>query len=226
MQLRPHVANFDLSLENKKGITHNLDVSLFERLCTALPPNRIPSTQLTVQRRMRPSIADLVRLPLYPELVDHESVYRYPKVMGMLDNLYWFDHSNWEDGQNESDLKDMSHSNKFEVDMAVQLVAHLHRQGCYGSGDIAIITPYLGQLRKLRQSLGNHFSVEISDGDEEDLANLEASTEELEPAVGPLKMERKPLSDSIRIATVLPPIFSGSNWSRSIISKVRKQRSL
>jgi AAA domain len=125
--------------------------------------------------------------------------------MGMVDNLYWFEHSNWEDGQKESDMKEMSHSNSFEVEMAVQLVSHLHKQGCYKSGDIAIITPYLGQLRKLRQSLGNHFSVEISDRDEEDLASLlpAESTEETPPDGVPLKMERKPLSDSIRIATVV-----------------------
>jgi superfamily I DNA and/or RNA helicase len=211
MQLRPHVANFDLSSENSKGMTHNLDISLFERLCTS-PTNRIPSTLLTVQRRMRPSIANLVRIPLYPELLDHETVQGHPDVMGMADNLYWFDHSICEDGQKESDMKEMSHSNKFEVDMTVQLVAHLHRQGCYKSGDIAIITPYLGQLRKLRQSLGNYFSVEISDRDEEDLANLEPTPESADDAAPVLKMERKPLSDSIRIATVIPPrIRDGSN---------------
>jgi superfamily I DNA and/or RNA helicase len=212
MQLRPHVANFELSSENRKGITHNLDISLFERLCTS-PANKIPSTQLTVQRRMRPSIADLVRFPLYPKVLDHESVHDYPNVMGMVDNLYWFDHSNWEDGQKESDMKEMSHSNQFEVDMTVQLVAHLHKQGCYKSGDIAILTPYLGQLRKFAKALGNYFSIEISDGDEEDLAHLEAtqpadSTEEM-PV--PLKMERKPLSDSIRIATVTLSRDYGSN---------------
>lgn len=204
MQLRPHIANFELSSENTKGMAHKLDISLFERLC-ASPMNRIPSTLLTVQRRMRSTIADLVRLPLYPTLVDHESVHRYPDVIGMADNLYWFDHSNCEDGQKDSDMKEMSHSNKFEVEMTVQLVAHLHRQGCYKSGDIAIITPYLGQLRKLRQSLGNYFSIEISDRDEEDLANLETSPESTDQVAPVLKLERKPLSDSIRIATVLLP---------------------
>jgi hypothetical protein len=122
---------------------------------------------------MRPSIADLVRFPLYPNLLDHESVHAYPNVMGMVDSLYWFDHSISEDGQKESDMKEMSHSNQFEVDMTVQLVAHLHKQGGYKNGDIAIITPYLGQLRKIAKALGNYSSVEISDRDEEDLANLE-----------------------------------------------------
>ena len=31
-------------------------------------------TQLTVQQRMRPEIADLVRMPLYNELLDHASI--------------------------------------------------------------------------------------------------------------------------------------------------------
>jgi superfamily I DNA and/or RNA helicase len=183
-------------------MTNNLDISLFERLCTSTA-KRVPSTLLTVQRRMRPSIADLVRIPLYPELLDHETVKAHPDVMGMADNLYWFDHSNAEAGQKDSDMKDMSHSNEFEVNMTTELVAHLHRQGCYKSGDIAVITPYLGQMRLLRQSFGKYFSVEISDRDEEDLANLEPSLESTDEPAPVIKTERKPLSHSIRIATVV-----------------------
>jgi superfamily I DNA and/or RNA helicase len=207
MQLRPHIANFELSAESSRGITHSLDISLFERLCvSSTSPSsatqlKFPLTQLTVQRRMRPEIADMVRMPLYKELIDHVSVSEYPPVMGVYYNLYWFDHSNYEDRESENalDMNDVSHSNTFEVEMTVQFVSHLYKQGCYKGGDITIITPYLGQLRKLRNSLRNTFAVEISERDKDDLEDLESMVEEQEPV---LMMERKPLSESVRIATV------------------------
>jgi len=205
MQLRPQVANFELSSEKPSDVTHNLDISLFERLCTGGPSfreivNNLPTTQLTVQRRMRPEIADLVRIPLYRQLVDHGDVVKYPDVNGVRPNIYWFDHSHWEDREQAKDMEETSHSNRYEVEMTIQLVKHLFKQGCYKSGDIVIITPYLGQLRKLRHSLKSHFSVEISDRDEDDLAKFEAATGAESPE--PLKVERKSLSDKVRIATV------------------------
>src|SRR5947207_9465518 len=127
MQLRPHIANHQLSAENSRSINHNLDVSLFERLCSAdISPShhdvRFPVTQLAVQRRMHPDIADLVRLPLYKELLDDDSVCHYESVAGMYFNLYWFDHWNYED-QPDSLEKETSHSNMYEVDMVTQLVS-------------------------------------------------------------------------------------------------------
>ena len=87
MQLRPHVQNYELSAENQRRLLrYNLDISLFERLCssgvrsTSENNFKFPFAQLTVQRRMRPDIADLVRLPLYPELEDHPTVQDYPQV--------------------------------------------------------------------------------------------------------------------------------------------------
>jgi len=96
-QLRPRIKNYNLSVEYPHSATYNLDVSLFERLSSGIRSmsgeNLIfPVTQLTVQRRMRPEIADLVRVPLYKDLEDHHSVKRYPRVAGMFHNLYWFDH--------------------------------------------------------------------------------------------------------------------------------------
>jgi len=205
MQLRPQIANFELSSEKPSGVTHNLDISLFERLCAGGPSfreivNKLPTTQLTVQRRMRPEIADLIRGPLYPQLLDHGGVTMYPDVKGIRPHVYWFDHSHWEDREETKDMQETSHSNTYEVDMTIQLVKHLLKQGYYKSGEIAIITPYLGQLRKFHHSLKSHFSVEISDRDEDDLANLEATMGAESPE--PLRVERKALSDSIRLATV------------------------
>lgn len=201
MQLRPQIANYELSIENPRDIKYNLDVSLFERLClsgvsSSKQGHKFPMTQLTVQRRMRPEIADLVRMTLYNELLDHPSVCQYPHVMGMYHNLYWFDHSNHEDQTSPQEMKQTSQSNKFEVDMATQLVSHLNKQGCYKDGDLAVITPYLGQLRKLRNSLAKTFSVRMLEKDVNDLAGLESL--EHSPTI-----EAKPLAESVRIATVL-----------------------
>lgn len=158
-----------------------------------------PLTQLTVQRRMRPEIGDLVRIPLYRELLDHDSVQQYPRVAGMFDSLYWLNHEEAEDAVCNTDVKDTSRSNSYEVEMVTQLVLHLSKQNGYKSGDVAVITPYAGQLRKLQHSLEKTFLVQLSDEDEEEIATinpLEAAREVT------LNTVRKPLSQSVRIATV------------------------
>ena len=218
MQLRPRIANFDLSSENTRRVPKNLDISLFERLCAGGTGQILPSTRLTVQRRMRPEIADLVRKTLYPELLDSKDVENYPNVTGVCSPIYWFDHSNNEDLRVGSDMKETSHSNKFEVDMVIRLVIHLKKQGCYEGGDIAILTPYLGQLRKLRDSLKQEFSVEMSERDQDELGTTDEGIETH-------SIERKPLLDTVRLATVRTPNLEClSNMPRSITSRERKPR--
>jgi len=229
MQLRPHAQNYELSMENKrKELNHNLDISLFERLCTAgirsTSENNLqfPYTVLTVQRRMRPEIADLVRIPLYPNLEDHPTVHEYPQVPGMYYPLYWLDHSESEEGAGDLDIKGTSHSNDYEVEMVRQLVLHLSKQGCYGAGEIAVITPYVGQLRKLRNVFQSAFAVHLSEKDQEELEEIEESElETWKPTV-----ERKALSQSVRIATVFPVVAPNIDLPRWIIFKEKKQKSL
>ena len=188
-------------MENHHDFTHNLDVSLFERLsCSGVPSSskenfKFPLAQLTIQRRMRPGIADLVRIPLYNDLKDHPSVVHAPLVAGMYKPIFWMDHNKTEDGATLSDVKETSHSNSFEVEMVTQLVSHLSKQDGYKDGDIAVLTPYVGQLRKLRDSFEKVFSVELSREDKKEIDDLD----EL-PTVG--HVERKPLTRSVRIATV------------------------
>jgi len=229
MQLRPHVQNYELSLENKrKELNHNLDISLFERLCTAgvrsTSENNLqfPFTLLTVQRRMRPEIADLVRRPLYPSLEDHVTVQNYPQVPGMSYPLYWLDHCEPEEGAGDLDIKGTSHSNDYEVEMVRQLVLHLSKQGCYGEGEIAVITPYVGQLRKLRNAFEAIFAVHLSEKDQEEVEEMvESELETWKPTI-----ERKTLKESVRIATVLPFLDANIDYLRSIIFKEKKRRSL
>lgn len=105
---------------------------------------------LSTQRRMLPSISDLVRSTIYPELKDHPQVTKYPPVRGMARPLFFFDHDHPEDGADDDESK--SKSNAYEVAMVVGFASYMLRQG-YAPGQITIITPYVGQLLKLRSAV-------------------------------------------------------------------------
>ena len=62
-----------------------------------------------------------------------------------------------------------------------------------------MITPYVGQLRKLRDCLGSVFSVQLSERDDEEVAALDQLNLE-DVVLG--QATRQPLSQSVRIATV------------------------
>lgn len=53
--------------------------------------------------------------------------------------------------------------------MTHALVRHIVRQGVYDSKDIANLTPYSGQLQKLRAAIGNDFEIVLSQRDKETL---------------------------------------------------------
>ncbi|CAG8366393.1 unnamed protein product [Penicillium salamii] len=172
-QLRPRVQSYDLSRENPQGGSrYSLDVSLFERLVnsdkTPIDCGYFYST-LETQRRMHPEISRLVRDTLYPRLINSLSVLRYPEIRGMRKRLFWLDHRLKEDSRGEDGGTTTSHWNSFEADMTVALVAHLVRQD-YRFGDIAVLTPYLGQLNKLKDSLAKAFPIALGDRDKTDLA--------------------------------------------------------
>lgn len=137
----------------------------------------IPYTTLKVQRRMHPSISQLIRPTLYPNLEDSPEVNNYPEVSGMQRRLFWLDHKQPEEG--EKDRSDStSHTNQYEVDMVFALVRHLIRQGVYKATDIAVLTPYLAQLRKLRRSLSSFAEVVINDRDIDELARADDDGDE------------------------------------------------
>jgi len=201
-QLRPQINNHrDLSLESRYGKPYQLDRSQFERLAVGqvcLPP--IPIAQLNVQRRMRPVISQFIR-GIYPRLEDHYAVRNLDNVVGMRKNLFWLDHQKIEDESNHTGHR-KSFSNSWEVEMAKALVRHLVRQGVYRSTDLAILTPYTGQLQKLRVALSQDFEFFSR-----------------ERNVPPPKTK---LIDSIRLATV--DNFQGEEAKVIILSLVRSNR--
>ncbi|KAH8811111.1 hypothetical protein F5884DRAFT_876247 [Xylogone sp. PMI_703] len=217
--LRPQTNNHELRHDNPKGKRYSLDISLFERLVQPLEGNvKVPFTTLNVQRRMHPSIAEPVRVPLYPELQDHSSVSEYPEVVGMKHRLYWFSHQEKED-QRAAQSISLSRTNNFEVEFIAALVSHLVRQGIYGSEDIAVITPYLGQLQKIRKRLSNSFEIVVGDRDQEELEATGLEEMEASPPGQEGKVQKTTLLKALRIATV--DNFQGEEAKVVVVSLVR-----
>ncbi|KAH7090017.1 AAA domain-containing protein [Paraphoma chrysanthemicola] len=221
-QLRPQVQNFDLSSESRSGGQYSLDVSLFERLVKPqdLVAEPLPLSTLEVQRRMHPAISQLVRETQYPSLKNDLSVSSYPEVIGMRRRLFWMHHEELEDDKSDGDLT--SRTNSFEVDMVTSLVKHLTQQGVYTPTDIAVLTPYLGQLRKLRKRLSSTHSILLNDRDVDELAK--DVTGDVDDSISHLGSEQTTLikgtlSQAIRLATV--DNFQGEEAKVVIVSLVR-----
>jgi hypothetical protein len=206
LQLRAQISRYELSMESEQGKKYGLDESLFERLANeTFDGAKMPIAKLDVQRRMHPSIASLVRDTLYPQLRDHATTHLYPEIMGMRRRLFWLDHQNREDSSAQDGPMQTSKTNEWEAEMVVSLVKHLARQGVYhGKEDIAVITPYLGQLRKLRQKFQTTFDLVIGDKDLENILDDEEEEAQL-PIKKPLQKQevrKGRLIDGIRLATV------------------------
>ncbi|PFH57826.1 hypothetical protein XA68_14533 [Ophiocordyceps unilateralis] len=218
LQLRPQIQNYELQSTNPRGCQYSLDVSLFERLVKAedAAELRFPLSILETQRRMHPDIAELVRSTLYPSLKDAEATTKRPGVYGVRDRLFWFHHEKLEAAAASDDPSNTSHSNDFEVEMTVSLVSHLFRQGEYSHGDIAILTPYLGQLHRLRRRMENMFEISVSDRDLEALEAVEADGNVSTPRA---LLNKSTLLKSVRVATV--DNFQGEEAKVIVISLVR-----
>ena len=220
-QLRPQINNYEFQYDNPRGAKYSLDISLFERLVHPQPGYpQLPYSSLEVQRRMHPSIAELIRSTLYPKLQDHPSVSTYPEVDGMRKRLFWLDHNNREDASPSNTAQSFSKTNTWEVEMTAALVSHLVRQGIYRNEDIAVLTPYLGQLQKLKQRLRSSFAIVVGDQDLEDLQakGLEGDGEE-EATANQGNVRKTTLLDALRIASV--DNFQGEEAKVIIISLVR-----
>ncbi|GFF38911.1 NFX1-type zinc finger-containing protein 1 [Aspergillus udagawae] len=218
LQLRPQVQNYELSRENPRGgEKYSLDVSLFERLVEQQSAMGLglPFSTLETQRRMHPSIAQLIRDTLYPQIEDAESVSSYPEVVGMRRRLFWLDHREPEADTANTSLLATSHWNEYEIQMTIAVVNHLVCQGKYQSGEIAVITPYLGQLHRLRQLFSQHFTVTLGERDADQLqsAGFEAGETVVKTAA------RATLLETLRVATI--DNFQGEEAKVVVISLVR-----
>ena len=117
--------------------------------------------------------------------------------------------------------------------MVFALVRHLVRQGVYRPSDIAVLSPYLGQLRKLRRSLSSFAEVIINDRDIDEMA-LNGDDDDDEEAQGApsgvtkarqpprLGVHKSTLLQALRLATV--DNFQGEEAKVVIISLTRSNK--
>jgi hypothetical protein len=188
-QLRPKVNHYLLTVE--KGEGYDLNRSLFERLVL----KGFPHKTLTEQHRMRPEISSLIRHLTYPDLVDAASTKGRPHLRGIRDDIVFIDHDHPEDETSIADQRDMnstsSKQNSYEVEMVLKILRYLGQQG-YGTEKVVILTPYLGQLHKLRDALKNDNDPVLNDLDSYDLVRAGL----LPPAAANVK------KNPIRLATI------------------------
>ncbi|KAF9210554.1 hypothetical protein BGZ59_009291 [Podila verticillata] len=150
-RLRPKISTYELSSESYPGQQYNLDRSLFERLINTA---KVPSSLLTTQR----------------QLVDGGKVLEYRNVSGMATNLFFMSHCHPEDRRDQ--YLALSASNTFEAKMVEALVQHLLKNG-YKQSNIAVLTPYINQLTKLRDTLQGTTGLAIDERDQEQLNDTE-----------------------------------------------------
>ncbi|EFA77791.1 NF-X1-type Zn finger-containing protein [Heterostelium album PN500] len=184
-QLKPSSQVYQLS---KK---YNLGMSLFERIVK----NGMGFKTLEIQRRMVPNISQFVK-PVYPHLIDHPSVIerfiKVQKVDGMPSNVFFLDHRHMENS-NES-----SKSNIFEADFVVRLAEYIVQHN-YSPNNIAILTPYTGQLILIRSRAKKNpvlegitiRTVDQFQGEERDFIILSLVRSNNEGSTGFLKIENR-----------------------------------
>ncbi|KAF9765505.1 hypothetical protein IL306_002205 [Fusarium sp. DS 682] len=218
-QLRPHINDCELGVEKDSEKKWLLDRSQFERRADGEPGlSPAPVVQLNVQRRMRPEISQLIH-SVYPKLQDHSSIQDYPDVSGMRHNVFWLDHS-YREARSGEGPHGTSYSNPWEAKMATALVRHLVRQGEYKPEDIALLTPYNGQLWLLTRSLSNEFEMSIGSKDPQQSGQKRQCEGSQDSHKVPTK--KKLLTEALRLATV--DNFQGEEAKVVIISLVRSNQ--
>ena len=133
-QLKPSPAVYEL------GKKYKLDVSLFERMVNV----GIQCERLSVQHRMRPEIAALMK-HIYDDLQNHEYVENYEDIKGVKKNMFFISHKRLEKSCDQSH----SHVNEHEARFLVALCRYLIQQG-YKPDQITLLTTYKGQMFAIR----------------------------------------------------------------------------
>lgn len=145
---------------------------------------------------MRPEISALIRRLTYPELVDAPKTQNRPSIRGVRDNIIVIHHDHPEDEFKQlADRRDMasttSKQNSYEANMVWKIVRYLGQQG-YVTNELVVLTPYLGQLQKLREILKTENDPILNDLDSYELVQAGL----LDPGAG------RPKKKAIRLATI------------------------
>jgi hypothetical protein len=212
---RPQVNEKVLSIETSNA--YRLDESLFERFMNKMSgPGSVATSRLTVQRRMHPDIAEFVRQTLYPDLKDETSTRQHPPVADLATRSYWLDHEVPENTPDPDSPHSKSFSNDYEVEMATALVQHLVGTNAYGLGDIAILTPYNGQLAALAKNLHGKVKILLSEKDRQALFDEGLISDEDESSTSRVDVD---VQDMLRLASV--DNFQGEEAKVVILTTVR-----
>lgn len=166
-QLRPKANSYKLSVE--KGDGYDLNMSLFERLVLG----GLKHNTLSKQHRMSTEISCFVRELTYPELVDGPGTEERPPLRGFESRVMFVQHEKPEkdaallrEKRNKGEAT--SKENTHEIELVLKCVRYLGQQG-YGTKDIVVLTPYLGQLFLLKESLKKTHDPILNDLDAHDL---------------------------------------------------------
>jgi hypothetical protein len=174
-QLRPKCTNYSLSVE--KGDGYDLNLSLFERLIL----QGCPCTTLQKQHRMHKDISFFPRTLTYPELQDGPGTLSRDPIQGLMDRVIFIDHEHPETFlEGVADMRDPNQNrtkqNEFEAKMCLRVVKYLAQQG-YGTSDVVLLTPYLGQLRMLMDIMADENDPVLNDMDSAELIRAGLLTE-------------------------------------------------
>jgi superfamily I DNA and/or RNA helicase len=185
-QLRPKINNYALSVE--KGDGFDLNRSLFEGLIM----QGARHATLHKQHRMVPEISVFARELTYPDLLDGLKTSGRDEILGLQDRVIFLNHSKQEDSDKQlQDRRDPgmkeSKRNMFEAQMVLRCAKYLGQQG-YASDRIVVLTPYLGQLRVLRDLFHkNQHDPALSEMDKNELIRAGLLSE------AAAKLDKKPL---------------------------------
>ncbi|KAK3396789.1 P-loop containing nucleoside triphosphate hydrolase protein [Sordaria brevicollis] len=190
-QLRPKINNYALSVERGDGF--DLNRSLFERLIM----NGAAHTTLRKQHRMVPEISLFPRELTYSDLLDGPGTSGRSSVRGLQDRVIFVNHDKPEDTdrtlreRRDPGVKE-SKKNSHEAHILLSYIRYLGQQG-YSPNQIVILTPYLGQLRVLRDLLqSSRQGAALGEMDNRDLIRAGLMSE------AAAKVDKKP----IRISTI------------------------
>lgn len=166
-QLRPKVNNYKLTIERGDG--YDLNVSLFERLIRQ--GNHF--TTLQEQHRSHPEISYFARMLAYEELKDTPQTLQREPVQGLTSRVTFVHHEYPEEdmtevGERRDPTSKGSKRNLHEAKMVLKMVRYLGQQG-YKSENMVVLTPYLGQLALLRDTLRLENDPYLNDLDSHDL---------------------------------------------------------
>ncbi|KAF4440391.1 hypothetical protein F53441_12339 [Fusarium austroafricanum] len=210
-QLRPKVGNYTLTKE--KGEGYDLNVSLFERLVI----QGRHFTALEEQHRSHPDISQYPRMLAYPELKDMPSTFEREPIRGLKSRVTFVHHEQPEDMMDDvADRRDptakASKRNPHEAMMVLKMVRYLSQNG-YKTENMVVLTPYLGQLYLLKETLRKETDPWLNDLDHHDLVRAGLITQ------AAAKVNKKPL----RLSTI--DNYQGEECDIVIVSLTRSNAS-